>query len=188
MYRSDVLKQVVVRDNPYIVDDTYWTLETHRRGLGRIRYAPAAEAHIQDPVNFRDWYKQNLRWLWGSFQGVWGHKVGRKLTKFDLAYLALIFDWVWYVLAIPVIFAITLIQNVVDPWVVGLLYLGGYSIWTAIAAIALRRWRLFFLTPAIVMVDWVYRLIFIHAFIKSIRQPLVDGCQWESPTRYEAAK
>ncbi len=69
VYRSELLDEVLVEHTPYIVDDTYWTLETHRRKLGRIVYVPEAKAHICDPTNLRDWYKQNLRWIWGSFQG-----------------------------------------------------------------------------------------------------------------------
>ena len=48
VYRSSLLDQVLVEKTPYIVDDTYWTLETHRRDLGRIVYAPEAVAHVQD--------------------------------------------------------------------------------------------------------------------------------------------
>jgi biofilm PGA synthesis N-glycosyltransferase PgaC len=185
MYRSDVLKEVVIKDTPYIVDDTYWTLETHRKKLGKIKYAPRAEALIQDPTNFKDWYKQNLRWLWGSFQGVWGHRVGRKKSLFDLTYAALIFDWAWYVLATPILFAVALSQSYVDPAWAAVLYFGGYGVWTLLASMALKKWRLFLMTPAIIIIDWVYRVIFIHAFIKSIRQPTVESCAWESPARYQ---
>ena len=47
-YRTEVLREVLVADTPYIVDDTYWVLETHRRKLGRIRYGPRAWAWIQE--------------------------------------------------------------------------------------------------------------------------------------------
>jgi hypothetical protein len=48
-------------DTPYVVDDTYWVLEAHRRNLGRIVYCPATSARIQEPTTVRSWYKQNLR-------------------------------------------------------------------------------------------------------------------------------
>lgn len=54
VYRSSLLDQVLVADTPYIVDDTFWTLDTQRRQLGRIVYAPTAKAWICDPANMRD--------------------------------------------------------------------------------------------------------------------------------------
>ncbi|MGH9181035.1 MAG: glycosyltransferase family 2 protein, partial [Acidimicrobiales bacterium] len=101
VYRSTLLDQVLVADTPYIVDDTYWTLETQRRRLGRIVYAASAKAWICDPTTLGDWYRQNLRWMWGSFQGVWGHKIGRRATRFDFAYVLLILDWILYVVGMP---------------------------------------------------------------------------------------
>ncbi|MGC4859143.1 glycosyltransferase family 2 protein [Micromonospora sp. DT41] len=69
LYRTELLDVLLPQQPPYIVDDTYWVLETHRRGLGRVVYAPRAVALLQDPTTGREWYKQNLRWLWGTFQG-----------------------------------------------------------------------------------------------------------------------
>jgi hypothetical protein len=36
----------------------------------------------------------------------------------------------------------------------------------------------------IALLDFVYRVIFIHAAIKAIRQPRVESCTWSSPKRY----
>lgn len=183
LYRTSVLAAVVSENTPYIVDDTYWTLETHRRKLGRIVYAPKARALIQDPTNGADWYRQNLRWLWGTMQGIHGHKIGRKATLFDITYLGLIFDWVVYVLALPVMLALTVVVTG-NPLRAVLMYVGGYVLWAAIGAIALRRWRLVLLAPALAVVDWVQRVNFVHAFVKTIKQPRVERCTWTSPKRF----
>lgn len=184
LYRSTVLEQVLIEDTPYIVDDTYWTLETHRRGLGRIAYAPKATALICDPLTGRDWYKQNLRWLWGTLQGIRGHRIGTKRTMFDFMYILMMLDWVLYVVVWPVwIAAVFWIGR--DHWPQLLaIYLAGYFIWTTIAAIALRRWRLILLTPFVLVFDWLYRVNFAHALVKALRQPRVTSCRWESPSRY----
>ncbi len=187
VYRSEILDQVLVEQTPYIVDDTYWTLEVHRRGLGRIVYAPRARADICDPVNFRDWYRQNLRWLWGTFQGIHGHRVGRRATWFDFWYGLMIADWVLYLASVP--FAAWLLAT--SSWTEIPMLLAwmtaGYAVWIVIAAVALRQWRLVLLTPAILAVDLVYRVIFVHAFVKTLRHPTVESCSWESPARYAAA-
>lgn len=184
VYRSELLDEVLVDQTPYIVDDTYWTLETHRRKLGRIVYVPEATAHICDPTNLRDWYKQNLRWIWGSFQGVWGHRVGRHASLFDVTYVMQIMDWVLYVVLAPLLVLLALWRNWVEPDTLVTLTLAGYAAGAGIAAIALRKWRLAVMAPALVVVDWLYRVVFMHAFVKTVRQPRVENCRWESPTRY----
>lgn len=183
LYRTSVLVQVVSEQTPYIVDDTFWTLETHRRKLGRIVYAPKALAHIQDPTSGRDWYLQNLRWLWGTMQGINGHRVGRRCTLFDITYLGLILDWILYVVAFPAILLVTLAVTG-DPVRVLMLYFAGYALWATIGAIALRKWRLVLLAPALILVDWVQRVNFVHALVKTVRQPRVASCTWSSPKRY----
>lgn len=187
MYRSGLLAELTSQPTPYIVDDTYWTLETHRRRLGRIVYAPGAVAAVQDPADLRSWYRQNLRWLWGTMQGIHGHRVGRTRSWFDVAYLGLILDWLLYVLLWPALLLISL--RATDLNLAGSLglYAVGYLAWAAAGAIALRRWRLIVLTPLIIVIDWIYRAIYVHAFIKTIRQPRVEHCVWDSPTRYETA-
>jgi cellulose synthase/poly-beta-1,6-N-acetylglucosamine synthase-like glycosyltransferase len=184
VYRSELLDEVLVEQTPYIVDDTYWTLETHRRKLGRIVYVPEATAHICDPTNLRDWYRQNLRWIWGSFQGVWGHGVGRRATLFDLTYGMQILDWVTYVLLAPILALLALWKGWVAPATLGELTLAGYGLGAVIAAAVLRKWRLAAMAPALILIDWLYRIIFLHAFVKTLRQPRVDSCRWDSPTRY----
>jgi poly-beta-1,6-N-acetyl-D-glucosamine synthase len=184
VYRSSLLDQVLVEATPYIVDDTYWTLETHRRKLGRIVYAPAAHAYIQDPTSFRAWYKQNLRWLWGTFQGVRGHRCGRQRSWFDAAYLLLMLDWLLYVLGGGAALGLAAAGIVWSPLWLLVGVPAGYFAWTIPAALCTRKWRLVVMTPAFIVVDWLYRIIFVHALYKTIRQPVVDSCRWESPARY----
>jgi cellulose synthase/poly-beta-1,6-N-acetylglucosamine synthase-like glycosyltransferase len=182
VYRTELLDQVLTTPPPYIVDDTYWVLETHRRKLGKIVYAPKARAYLQDPTNFRDWYKQNLRWLWGTFQGVIGHKVGRTWSRFDIAYVTLMCHWAMYILSAPVFVAILIVVAVNAPLVL-VTYLGGYGAWVVAAAVQLRRPRLALFIPAIVVADLIYRVVFVHALVKAIRQPTVEACVWDSPMR-----
>jgi biofilm PGA synthesis N-glycosyltransferase PgaC len=184
VYRSSLLDQVLVPNTPYIVDDTYWTLETHRRKLGRIVYEPAAHAYVQDPTSMRAWYRQNLRWLWGTFQGIRGHRCGRRRSWFDLAYLMMMVDWVLYVVGGPVMIGLVAASILWDPvWVLAGIVVGSF-VWTIPAAAATRKWRLVPMTPLFIAIDWLYRLVFLHAFIKALRQPTVVSCRWESPARY----
>jgi poly-beta-1,6-N-acetyl-D-glucosamine synthase len=188
MYRTDLLADLVSRPTPYIVDDTYWTLETHRKKLGRIIYAPEAVAAVQDPTDLRSWYRQNVRWLWGTMQGIRGHRVGRQWSGFDLAYIGLMFDWVLYVLLWPALLAVMLLTTDIGFVRAFGLYLAGYFVWATIGAFSLRQWRLVALFPALIAIDWIYRAVYVHAFVKTIRQPLVDSCVWDSPARYQTSE
>jgi cellulose synthase/poly-beta-1,6-N-acetylglucosamine synthase-like glycosyltransferase len=189
VYTSNFLREVLRPDTPYVVDDTYWVLEAHRRKLGRVVYCPTTAARIQEPTTIRSWYRQNLRWLWGTFQGVIGHKVGRRATRFDVAYVGLMFDWLLYTLITPAILAALVVTNLDDPTrlgQIGLLYIAGYAAWSAVGAIALRKWRLLLLAPALLVLDWIARVNLLHAAVKAIRQPTSE-CRWESPARYAVA-
>lgn len=182
LYRTELLDILLPQQPPYIVDDTYWVLETHRRRLGEVVYAPRAVATLQDPTNLRDWYKQNLRWLWGTFQGIIGHRVGRQISRFDYAYVLLMLHWVLYVLGLPI--TVVLLAGAGPGLVPGLLLLlAGHGIWVSLAAWRLRRPQLVLLIPAILFADLVYRVIFVHALVKAIREPTVDRCVWDSPER-----
>lgn len=185
MFRSAVLAKVIVPKTPYIVDDTFWTMEVQRRKLGRIVYAPAAVAAVCDPTNLRDWYKQNLRWLWGTCQGMIGHRVGLRFTLFDVTSLLLLLDWLLYVFGAPVVVALFLLNHPftsVQHYV--LFYVAGLGAWLALASVATRRLEIILMAPAIALLDFVYRIVFVHAAIKAIRQPRVDSCIWSSPKRY----
>jgi biofilm PGA synthesis N-glycosyltransferase PgaC len=184
LYRTEVLNQVLRGTTPYIVDDTYWTLETHRLQLGEIVYAPHARAWIQDPTNFKDWYKQNLRWMWGTFQGVIGHYIGSEFNKFHMSYVLLITEWILYILSGPM----CLLLLIHGGWArlpVELLALTfGYGIWVLGAASSLKRPRLILFIPAVVMVDFIFRFIMVHGFVKALQHKTVKSCVWNSPTRF----
>jgi poly-beta-1,6-N-acetyl-D-glucosamine synthase len=180
IYRTELLDELLPVKPPYIVDDTYWVLETQRRKLGRIVYAPRARAVLQDPTNLRDWYRQNLRWLWGTFQGIIGHRVGRSYSRFDVAYVLLMLQWVLYIVSAPL--AVWLIVASAAPHML-LIFLGGYAAWVLAASVHLRIPRLVLFLPAIMALDLLYRVIFLHALIKAVRQPTVDRCVWSSPAR-----
>jgi poly-beta-1,6-N-acetyl-D-glucosamine synthase len=186
LYRTEVLDKVLRNKTPYIVDDTFWTLETHRLELGKIVYAPSAKAWLQDPTNFMDWYKQNLRWMWGTFQGVFGHQVGSQFNKFHFAYVMLLTEWIFYVLSGPFCIALLIAGGTHNLPKQLLILSAGYLLWVVGAAISLKKVRLLLFLPVIIIIDFIFRGIMVHAFIKALRQPTVEACVWKSPKRFEA--
>jgi biofilm PGA synthesis N-glycosyltransferase PgaC len=154
--------------------------------MGKVVYARRARAFVQDPTSLASWYKQTLRWLHGSMQGIRGHRIGRRLSWFSIAYSALILDWVLYVFFWPALLAWLVVDAVQTHhvlWTLGV-YVGGYAIWELIGAVALRNWRMSLMFPTLIVMDWIQRGLFVHAFIKAWREPTSE-CKWVSPTRHD---
>jgi poly-beta-1,6-N-acetyl-D-glucosamine synthase len=197
VFRARVFEQLISSDAPYAIDDMYWLAEIIRRRLGRIEYVHAARSWTIDPHRFRDWYRQTVRWSWGQFQSVRGHRLGLpiqpgarrfsvRLSWFDTAYLLLLVDWLAYAaepfLIVPVAY---FFRGWIDPFWFPVLYLAFSGAWILLAALALRKWRLVVLAPAILALDLVYRLTMLHAVVKTIVQPRIETCRWDSPERFE---
>ena len=198
VFRAEVFAALIKDDAPYAIDDMYWLAEIVRRKLGRVAYVHQALAWTIDPHTFADWYRQTVRWSWGQFQSVRGHRLGMPLQRdkrrvfgfhlswFDVAYLALLVDWLPYMLEpvaiVPIAF---LLRGWVDPLWLGVFYLGTSFAWISAGAVALRKPRLILLAPAILVLDLVYRVTMFHAAVKAIRHPRVTRCQWESPARFD---
>jgi cellulose synthase/poly-beta-1,6-N-acetylglucosamine synthase-like glycosyltransferase len=198
LFRAEIFAALVEQDAPYAIDDMFWLAEIARRRLGRVAYVHAARSWTIDPHTFRDWYRQTVRWSWGQFQSVRGHRLGSFIRRdrargrfalrfswFDLGYLALLVDWLPYMIE-PFVFAPAayFFRRWVDPmWFVGA-YLVTSVGWIMIAAAALRRPRLVLLAPAILVLDLIYRVTMLHALVKTVRQPSVEVCRWDSPERF----
>jgi cellulose synthase/poly-beta-1,6-N-acetylglucosamine synthase-like glycosyltransferase len=197
LFRADVFAQLIREDVPYAVDDMYWVAEITRRKLGRVEYVHAARSWTIDPHMFRDWYRQTVRWSWAQFQSIRGHRLGRPLERnpgrlfgvrvswFDVAYLALIVDWIPYMLEpflIPP--AAFFLRSWIDPIWFAAYYFGSSAAWIAVAAIALRKPRLVVLSPFLIVLDLVYRACMLHAFVKTLITPRIETCAWVSPTRF----
>jgi len=98
-------------------------------------------------------------------------------------------DWLLFTLVTPVIIGVMVVASIDDPGrlgTIGLLYASGYAAWSIVGAIALRKWRLAVLWPALLVLDWIARVNLVHAAIKALRQPTAE-CRWESPARYAVA-
>jgi len=198
VFRADVFAQLIVDDAPYAIDDMYWLAEVVRRRLGRIAYVHGARSWTIDPHRFPDWYRQTVRWSWGQFQSVRGHRLGLPILRdrssrigvrfswFDAAYLALLLDWAPYMLEpflLPILAVV--LNRWVNPVVFVAYYFGASYLWIALAALALRKPRLLVLAPALMVLDLVYRIAMLHAVIKAIRTPRIETCVWDSPRRFE---
>jgi cellulose synthase/poly-beta-1,6-N-acetylglucosamine synthase-like glycosyltransferase len=191
MFRAGVLAELIQREVRYIVDDTQWLLDIQTEKMGRVAYQPRAVAYVQDPLTIRPYYKQFVRWMHGTFQGIRGHGILKPVGWFRLTYIATILDWLLYVLFWPALLFFIGYHAIRDgrqtASLFGAVYLGGYMLLGLIAAIVLRQWRTFIMFPYFIAMDWVNRIVFIHAFFKALRQPTSE-CKWDSPQRVSTRK
>ncbi len=198
VFRADVFKLLIEKDAPYAIDDMYWLAEIIRLRLGRVSYVHDARSWTIDPHRLTDWYRQTVRWSWGQFQSIRGHRLGWpirrapgrrlgfRLSWFDVAYLALLVDWLPYMLEPLLLPPLAFfLRSWIDPLWFMAYYLGASVVWIGIAAIALRKPRLIVLAPALIVLDLVYRLAMLHALVKTIFAPTIETCAWDSPTRFD---
>ena len=73
MYRTSVLRKMDLNPPGLVIEDFNMTFEVHHRRLGKIAFRPAVHATTQDPDNFRDYYRQVLRWHLGFWQTLRRH-------------------------------------------------------------------------------------------------------------------
>jgi cellulose synthase/poly-beta-1,6-N-acetylglucosamine synthase-like glycosyltransferase len=96
MYCSDILKSLHLDSNT-LAEDMDLTMQVHRLG-GKVVYLPQAIVNTQDPNNFKDYVKQNLRWFRGYWQVALKHKVfgWRKKQLVDIYMILLTLDTLIY--------------------------------------------------------------------------------------------
>ena len=73
IYRVSALKRIKIDAPGLIIEDYNMTFEVHHQKLGRVAYTPAAFSYSQDPLSFKDYYKQVKRWNLGFWQTVRRH-------------------------------------------------------------------------------------------------------------------
>lgn len=196
VFRARIFEALIAHDAPYAIDDMYWLAEIARKRMGRVAYVHDARSWTIDPHRLGDWYRQTLRWCWGQFQSIRGHRLavpirrggplGLRFSWFDAAYLLLLVDWLAYALEPALIVPVAyLFKGWIDPIWFPVLYLATSSAWIALAAAALRKPRLILLTPVLLALDLVYRVAMLHAVVKTAFRPRIETCAWDSPARFE---
>jgi poly-beta-1,6-N-acetyl-D-glucosamine synthase len=196
VFRVRIFDALIAHDAPYAIDDMYWLAEIARKRMGRVAYVHHARSWTIDPHRIGDWYRQTLRWCWGQFQSIRGHRLGVPVRRggalgvrfswFDTAYFLLLIDWLGYALEPALIVPVAyFFKGWIDPIWFPVLYVATSGAWIVVAAAALRKPRLVVLLPAILILDLVYRVAMLHAVVKTALRPRIETCRWDSPARFE---
>lgn len=92
-YRTDIIKHLDFSTGS-LTEDFDITIQIHRKRLGKIRFIPEAINYTQDPRNIEDFYKQTLRWYRGLFQGAMRYRLGLRLHRIDISFMAQLYEFV----------------------------------------------------------------------------------------------
>lgn len=168
-FRTDILSKLDFQTGS-LTEDFDITMQVHRYKLGRIKFIPQAVNFTQDPQTLSDFYKQNLRWQRGFFQGVKKYRIGFKPGLVDvslgfqmyqtLLFLVQIFILLPMVLImthhwmlIPIIVALDMVLN-------GIIAIG--------SSVVTKRWNLIGALPYFYFLRWTEITAYVHAFFEVI--------------------
>lgn len=166
-FRTDILHKLDF-DASSQTEDFDITLQVHRYKLGKILYIPSAVNYTQDPQNFTDFCKQNLRWQRGFFQGVKKYRIGLRPQAIDLSLGFQIFQAIFYLFQMFVV--IPYIIYVTGNWVVLPFALCADFVLTGVivfgSSFVIKRWNLMACLPYFYFLRWTEIFIFVTAFIE----------------------
>jgi cellulose synthase/poly-beta-1,6-N-acetylglucosamine synthase-like glycosyltransferase len=168
-FRTDLLPKLDF-DNESLTEDFDITLQFHRKQLGSVCYIPKAVNYTQDPLRFRDFWKQTARWYRGFFQGIKRHKIGSKFQRIDAGIWYQLLEVIMYLaqflILIPYIIATT-----GNWWVLPVVVVGDFivlALMALFATAATRRLSIITALPVFYFLRWSEVIIFTRAFIEVI--------------------
>ena len=105
IYRTSVLSHININAPGLVIEDYNMTFEVHHKKLGKIAYRPGIFGKSQDPLSFKDYFKQIKRWNLGLWQTVRRH--GFWPSFFSLAMIVYLLEMIFFALfflIIPILF------------------------------------------------------------------------------------
>jgi cellulose synthase/poly-beta-1,6-N-acetylglucosamine synthase-like glycosyltransferase len=166
-FRTDILSKLEFTGNS-LTEDFDITLQVHRHKLGRIVFIPGAINYTQDPQTFDDFWKQNLRWQRGFWQGVKKYKIGLKRQLIDVSLgfqmLQTIAFFAQILVLIPLIIALTGNWLIIPVAIAADVILNGFI--AIVASGVIKRWNLLGALPYFYFLRWVEISAFVVGFFE----------------------
>jgi biofilm PGA synthesis N-glycosyltransferase PgaC len=155
-FRTDILDQLEFTGNS-LTEDFDITLQVHRKKLGRIKFIPGAINYTQDPQTLDDFWKQNLRWQRGFFQGVKKYRIGLKRQLIDVSLGFQMLQTVFFLVQLFVL--LPLVIYATGNWMVIPVAIAADFILNGIIAVAssvvVKRWNLLGALPYFYFLRWI---------------------------------
>lgn len=180
LYRSDVLEKLDLQSST-LTEDFDLTIQIHKKKLGQIIYAPLAVVTTQDPMTFKDYWKQVLRWNTGTWQNIFLHKLYKPNSKLNLELYFLLFDNMLWI----IIFALAIMRTFIFVH----LFLGTFITISALALLVSFIEKKYWIIPFIPFFS-IFYCINIFCFYYSIFRVLFGAKKnllWNKVNRYSVA-
>lgn len=166
-FRTDILSKLEFTGSS-LTEDFDITLQVHRYNLGRIVFIPGAINYTQDPQSFDDFWKQNLRWQRGFWQGVKRYRIGlgRQLIDISLGFqmLQTIAFFAQILILIPLIIALTGNWLIIPVAIAADVVMNGFI--AIVASGVIKRWNLLGAMPYFYFLRWVEISAFVTGFVE----------------------
>jgi len=185
-FRTDILKHLEINGNS-MTEDFDMTLQVHRKNLGKILYIPKAVNYTQDPQNFSDFRKQNMRWYRGFFQGVKQYNIGLGHQRIDISIGLQVAQLFIFLIQIGILFPYIMYRT--HNWLAIPVAIAAdftlMSIITLMSSLAIKRWYLLGAMPYFYILRTSELLMYMQAFIEIfiLRRFAVAATGWATEGR-----
>lgn len=166
-FKTDILPQLDFNGNS-LTEDFDITLQVHRKKLGDIAFIPSAVNYTQDPQTLKDFWRQNLRWQRGFFQGVKKYRVGLGGQRIDVSLGIQMFQTLYFLLLLFAILPYLIVTS--GSWLTIPVMIAADIIMTSVVALGssalAKRWNLLGALPYFYFLRWVEVAVYLVAFVE----------------------
>jgi biofilm PGA synthesis N-glycosyltransferase PgaC len=177
VYRADVLAQLDM-GRKTLTEDLDFTLQIHRRKLGKIVYCPKAKVLTQDPQGFSDYWKQVTRWNTGFWQNFILHKLYLPTSKISAEVWLLTGDFIYWL----IILALAINEPILFLTLYGTAMILTTVIATVTAAVLKQYWAI----PYAPLFGF-FHVVNVASFVYSFFRTIFSGkrnLSWQKVSRY----
>jgi cellulose synthase/poly-beta-1,6-N-acetylglucosamine synthase-like glycosyltransferase len=188
IYRACALKKIEL-SNDTLAEDMDWTIQIHRKNLGRTFYVPEAIVYTQDPATLQDYLRQIQRWYTGAWQVIRKHHIPFRMKKIDWELGLLCFEGLAYGLLFtltPFLLPLLLLSHWAWFWTIALyasydlFMVSGLALYSAVRN---RRLDIFLQFPLFYITRYLNACVFLQSFYwVYIKQEVI--LRWHRAKRY----
>lgn len=181
IYRSRVLSGLSF-DNDTVTEDLDLTFQIHRQKLGRIVYLGKLPVSTQDPMTFKDYYRQIKRWYMGFAQTCRKHRFPR-FQSIDFEIGLFFLENIMIFLLVGLLPSLILFYPKIVIMTFAFMLLSSFAL-CAFVALGLRRPGLLFVFPMMTFFQLFECIISISAFFRCYFMRKSGDLAWEKPDRW----
>lgn len=176
-YRHDILPKLDF-SHKTLTEDFDLTLQVHHKKLGEVIYVPQARVVTQDPMYFKDYWHQVVRWNTGFWQNIFLHKLYLPTRKINFEIYLLLLD---SVVGIGTIIYLVYHPNFLSQFIISM-FIMMIILSTVILLIQRQFWAIIY-APLFPFVYFVNLSAYIYSFFRALSSR--KRLSWNKVARYK---